>query len=190
MANNDLVEKIKITLNGETAIMFDKFTGQEKDTKTPEQKFYFFNGNIVLPAENIYAFLFGENPAGCAKSFEGKKGKEFIRTGMAYLIVKPESIPFQRNGKNLTFTSFDGDLFDVCEYAPRTKMSGSPNTIKQNLKRRPLLLPPWSLTFEIEVMKNPLIDIQRLYNWFSQGGKIIGIGTYRPRFGRFSVKIE
>jgi hypothetical protein len=33
-----------------------------------------------------------------------------------------------------------------------------------------------------KVMRKPL------YNWFTKGGLLIALGTYRPRFGRFSVR--
>jgi hypothetical protein len=185
----NIVEAINVQLDGETAIMFDKFVGQEKDTRPPEQKYYYdTEGNIVLPAENIYAFLFGENPPGCAKT-EGKQSKQFIRMGLAYLIVEPEYILFQRDAQNITFTGFDKTLLDISEFSPRVKMAGG-LSIKQNVKKRPLILPPWTLNFTIKLMNNELIDKVRLFNWFSSGGKIIGLGTYRPRFGRFSVTFK
>ena len=83
-------ETIKLQLDGMSDIMFDQFYGQEKDTRPPEQKLYLEpkTNKLVFPTENIYAFLFNENPPGCAKS-EGKKGKEFIRMGQAHVVIDP-----------------------------------------------------------------------------------------------------
>jgi hypothetical protein len=183
-------DSITLRVDGACGIMFDRFYGQEKDTRPPEQKFYFAPGNkIVLPTENLYSFLFGENPAGAAKS-EGKKGKEYIRMGYSHVLIDPvESTPFQRNGKDIVFDGWEGNeaSYYISEFSPRTKMASGPNSIKQNLKKRPVLLPPWSVTFTVTIIKNPLITAEKIFNWFSDGGILIGLGTYRPRFGRFSI---
>jgi hypothetical protein len=184
-------KNITLELSGTSDIMFDRFYGQEKDTRPPEQKFYLVQGNkIVLPTENLYSFLFGENPPGAAKT-EGRKGKEYIRTGYSHIVIDPtECVSFKRNGKDIVFTEWEGnaDSYYVSEFSPRTKMSSGPNSIKQNLKRRPVLKMPWSLTFTITVIENNLITVEKMFNWFTDGGVIIGLGTYRPRFGRFEVK--
>jgi hypothetical protein len=174
-----------IQLNGLSDIMFDQFFAQEKDTRPPEQKFYLSDNKVVLPAENINSFLFSEK-GGCAKTFEGKKGKDFIRMGQSHLIIKPMLIPFTRNGKPIVFSKFDDKTFYVSKFAPVVKMSGG-GFIKQNMKLRPVLKLPWELKFQIDIVENTLINENRLYNWFSQGGILIALGTYRPRFGRFSI---
>jgi hypothetical protein len=183
-------EVINLRLDGLSPIMFDHFYGQEKDTRPPEQKFYLLADNtIVLPTENLYSFLFAENPAGCAKT-EGKKSKDYIRTGYAYVVIDPaEYIPFRRNGKDIKFTDWgDDDLYYISEFSPRTKMAGG-LSIKQNLKKRPVLNTPWSLEFAVTIIKNNLINSAKVYNWFEAGGLVIGLGTYRPRFGRFTVSV-
>jgi len=176
-----------IRLNGLSDIMFDQFFAQEKDNRPPEQKFYLDKGDkVVLPSENINSFLFSEK-GGCASTFEGKKRKDFIRMGQSHIIIKPTLIPFTRNGKPIIFTKFDDKTFYVSKFAPVVKMSGG-GFIKQNMKLRPVLKLPWTLNFQIDVIDNNLIDENRLYNWFSQGGILIALGTYRPRFGRFSIE--
>lgn len=183
---------LKLELTGISDIMFDRFYGQEKDTRPPEQKFYLIEGNkIVLPTENLYSFLFGENPQGAAKT-EGKKGKEYIRMGYSHVVIDPsDHIPFQRNNKDIIFKGFEGneDNYYISEFSPRTKMASGPNSIKQNLKKRPVLKAGWTLQFSITIIKNPLITVDKMFNWFSDGGILIGLGTYRPRFGRFEAKI-
>lgn len=182
-------EKINVTLVGITGVMFDPFRGQEKDTKPPETKFYFGEGDIIsMPSENIYAFLFSENPAGCAKSIEGKGYREYARFGHANIIIEPWLIPFTRDGEPIKFTGFDDKSCYISEFAPRTKLGSL--SIKQNIKQRPVLLTPWELKFTVNMIKNTKINRDRLFNWFTQGGMIVGLGTYRPRFGRFAVKFD
>ena len=67
-------QKIKVKVDGIADIMFDRFIDHSKMDIPPEQKLYLSGDNqVVFPSENIYAFLFGEDPQGCAKTFEGKK---------------------------------------------------------------------------------------------------------------------
>ena len=47
---------------------------------------------------------------------------------------------------------------------------------------------PWELNFKISVFKNDRVTPDKLCEWFQKGGLLIGLGTYRPRFGRFMVK--
>lgn len=185
-------KKVTLELTGTSDIMFDRFYGQEKDTRPPEQKFYLAEGNrIVLPTENLYSFLFAENPAGAAKS-EGKKGKELIRMGYSHVVIDPaDHIVFKDEaGKDIVFEGWEDneDRYYISEFSPRTKMSGG-LSIKQNLKKRPVLKTPWNLSFTVTIIKNQLITVEKIYNWFNDGGLVIGLGTYRPRFGRFTAKI-
>jgi hypothetical protein len=181
------MKKYKIKLTGVSAIMFDRFIDHDKEQRPPEQKLYLSQNNkVVLPSDNIDAFLFGENPAGCAKWFEGRKGKEFIRIGMSHVFIDDPIIPFtDDNGEEIYFNDFDSEQFWVHEGAPRTKQGSL--SIKQEKKFRPTLNLPWNLVFTVRLIKNNYIDETKLYNWMVRGGMQIAIGTYRPKFGRFIV---
>jgi hypothetical protein len=179
--------KINAKITGISDIMFDKFIDHSKGKRPPEQKLYLAEGNkVVFPQDNLVSFLFGETPAGCAKAFEGKKCKEYIRMGMSHVFIEEPLIPFfDGNDEEIVFDGFK-DNFWIHKGAPRTK-SGS-LSIKQEVKERPVLKMPWSLLFTITVVKNVIISETKLFNWFMVGGMQIAIGTYRPRWGRFEVK--
>jgi len=181
--------KIDVTLESLADIMFDRFIDHSKEIRPPEQKLYLLSGNkVVFPAENIHSFLFAEVPGGCAKSFEGKKGKDYIRTGQGHVVIDPVYIPFcDSKNKPVKFKDFEGDSgLYIYLAAGRTKQGSL--SIKQEIKPRPVLKAPWKLHFSITLIENPLIDENKLYNWFTKGGLLIALGTYRPRFGRFSVR--
>jgi hypothetical protein len=184
-------QKIEVEINGLSDIMFDKFIDHSKEIRPPEQKLYIAEKNkIVFPTENFYSFMFCENPQGCAKKFEGKKGKNYISVGQGHVFIDPVTIPFKNgNGKDIIFETFDDSKqkqFWIHEGAPRTKQGSL--SIKQEVKQRPVLRLPWSLSFTITLVENNLIDESKLHNWFIVGGLQIGIGTYRPRFGRFDIE--
>ncbi len=186
MENILKINRISVKLTGISEIMFDRFYDYSKEQKPPEQKLYLNDDNVcVLPQANIEAFLFGENPQGCAKAFEGKQGKAYIRMGMSHVFIDEAVIPF--TGDDGTPIVFDGfkDRFWIHEGSPRSK-SGS-LSIKQEMKQRPVLKMPWNLTFTFRLIKNGQIDEMKLYNWMVRGGMQIALGTYRPRWGRFAV---
>ena len=183
--------KIEVVLEGLSGIMFDRFVGHDS-TLSPEQKFYLMGDKVVLPAENLQAFFFGENPKGCAKFFEGKKGGSYIAVGQSHMYIEPLFIPFlDEKGREIVFNGFDNSRFCVFESSPRTKKGSL--SIKQLPNRRPVLNTPWFLRFTIMLVKGLVnceveVDEQKVCNWLSRGGVLIGLGNYRPRFGRFRVK--
>ena len=187
MENGLEIQRIRVKLSGVSDVMFDRFMDYSKEQRPPEQKLYLIDGNVaVLPQANIEAFLFGENPQGCAKAFEGKKGKEYIRMGMSHVFIDESVIPFtDDSGEKIVFSGFNDGHFWIHEGSPRSK-SGS-LSIKQEMKQRPVLKAPWNLEFTFRLIKNNLIDPTKLYNWMVRGGMQIAIGTYRPRWGRFVV---
>ncbi len=54
-------------------------------------------------------------------------------------------------------------------------------------RTRPALLAGWSATFQLEVLLPEYIDPNFLYEVLSQAGRLIGIGDFRPSYGRFQV---
>jgi len=183
------VTKINVTLEGIADLMFNRFVDHSKEVRPPDQKLYLAEGNkLVIPAENIVAgFLFGENPPGCAKTFEGRKSKNYIRIGYGHVFVEPGLIPIRNEKKELVFDGFDNGMFWMFSVGGRTKASSGPLSIKQPAEPRPVLKMPWFIDFQIKVLGNPLVNETKLFNWFTQGGLEIALCAYRPRFGRFIV---
>lgn len=177
---------IKIKLSGLSDIMFDRFIDYSTEKRPAEQKLYLTDGNIVsLPSENIDSFLWGEYPQGCARKFEGKSGKNYTNIGLGHVFIKPGIIPFTVKGKPINFEKFDGKKFRIYERGGRQRKGSL--SIKSEAKPRPVLCLPWELEFELSVVQNPLIDSTKLLNWFKAGGVMLGLGTYRPKYGRFEV---
>ncbi|MDI9261290.1 hypothetical protein [Alicyclobacillus sendaiensis] len=52
---------------------------------------------------------------------------------------------------------------------------------------RPALLPGWEVEFQIETLLPEYISPELLYDLLAQAGRLVGIGDYRPMFGRFQV---
>ena len=181
------IQEIAVILAGLSDIMFDRFIDHSKEKRPPEQKLYLAAENmLVMPKDNIEALLFGDDPPGCARCLEGKAGKNYLRMGLSHVFVKESLIPFQDEaGASLKFDGFGEHLW-IHRGAPRTKQGS--RSIKQEMKERPVLRLPWNLSFHLTILENVLINENKVYNWLVAGGMQIGLGTYRPRFGRFEVR--
>lgn len=180
--------EIAVKLASLSDIMFDRFIDYSLEKRPPEQKFYLMDENVLaLPAENLSAFLVGQFPAGCAMTFEKKKWNDYSRIILGQLFFSPSLIPFlDAKGEKIRFGNFKDGHLRVDRSSPRVKNGRL--SIKQEAKERPVLLHPWVLSFSIIMLENLLIDGTKLLNWFSNGGLLIGLGTWRPRYGRFFVE--
>jgi hypothetical protein len=179
------VTEIAVTLVGLSDILFDKFIDHSKEDRPPEQKLYLSPDNlVVLPGENIHSFIFNKKKGGCITAFEGKGAKDYtMREG--FVNILETYIPFiVENGETVKFDGFKHPLY-IHESSPVTG-SGN-NIIKQPAQKRPVLAIPWQLSFTISVVENDKINVQKLYNWFSKGGLMVALASYRPRFGRFVI---
>ena len=120
-------------------------------------------GELYQPAEHIYQCM-----VKAASEFQiqgrGKKTyKDLVKGGV---IVTPECIPH-----------LDGDY----------EIDSRPVVIQRArvMRHRPLLK-DWELTFDIAVIDDG-IPMEVLNKILQRAGEQIGIGDYRPRFGRFIV---
>jgi hypothetical protein len=59
---------------------------------------------------------------------------------------------------------------------------------KKIMRCRPVFL-TWAAEFEVAYMED-VLDKADLVRVVEEAGRRIGIGTYRPRFGRFAVKVQ
>ena len=177
---------INVGLSGLADIMFDRFIDYSTEKRPPEQKLYLAEKNqVVLPADNILYFMFAQDPPGCAKTFEGKSSKDYMRVGLSHIFVSPTLIPLlDEKSKPIFFKEFGAKLY-VDYSSPRVKKGGI--SIKQEAKARPVLKLPWNIEFKITIVKNNIINEVKLSNWFTKGGLEIALGTYRPRYGRFDI---
>lgn len=56
-----------------------------------------------------------------------------------------------------------------------------------NSKERPVLPLEWSLQFNFQLVPNKEIQEQEILNLFEDGGRALGLGTFRGVFGKFIV---
>lgn len=180
---------INVTLEGLADLMFDRFVSHSKDVKPPEQKIYIVKGNVlVMPSENIWSFLFRQKkPVGCIKKFEAKQSANFLSFGESHLAFMEPYYPILHKGKQVVVGKEIKEPMYIHEANPVTQTSGGV-PIKQETIYRPCLRLPWSIPLRISLIKNSVIDEEKLRSYFEKGGLLVALGAYRPRHGRFYVK--
>jgi len=122
-------------------------------------------GEPIIPAMNINFMLID----GAKKSKDGKIAKAgvFVEKNAVLDYVGPKTVEAMYADPNFVFRV------------------GVPQQGKRIYKVRPILH-TWKADIEV-VYDDDLLDERQLREWLVAAGKSNGIGTFRPRFGRFKV---
>lgn len=172
----------EITLSGLTPILFDRYSGNNKEQLSVMDKVYLSGDNLVLPSTNILSFLSAQNTESAPQRVIGRGYKEVCKAAQSFITIEPMLIPFLRNNKPLTTANADLKI----HYAVAKIMKGK--LAIPNPKERPILDTPWSLTFKLTLLETPELNEVLLKKLFEYGGLAIGIGTFRGVFGKFKVE--
>ena len=185
----DIIER-QVTLCGLTDIMFDRYAGDNSTKLEPHQKLYLIPGDsrvIGLPALNIMSFLTAHNTNSAPKRLRDKrKYKDLCNACLSFVSVTPHFIPLTRDEVPLQFGGFidEYDARSQCyiHHAVARLDKGIPNP-----KMRPVIPLPWELSFDLCIYPNKEIKEVDVLNLFEEGGRAIGLGTFRGVFGKFAV---
>lgn len=91
----------------------------------------------------------------------------------------------------IVFTDEDGDIQFDGEWSDRLYIDermARPSDTARVIARRPVLELPWNLQFELAFNETEFISEDLLKDWFDRGGLSVGLGAYRPMFGRFVLE--
>lgn len=179
----------KITLTGITPVMFDRYSGDNKTSLRPEEKFYFDQDGrtLVLPSQNIVSLLSAQNTPSAPKRFlDARKYRATASGILSFTVFRPILIPFMREGRRILFDAFDGGTDPksgaYVHHSVARLDRGIPNP-----KDRPVLPTPWELSFEMDYYRNEEVQEEQIRNLMIRGGISIGIGTFRGVYGKFHV---
>ena len=168
------IQKISVKLEGIVPYISNEFVSI-KDTDIPvEKKIRIEDGKVVIDSNRIMSFLTANNPKtgkdGCIKLFtKSTEYKKLLPRVDAYIGITPEIIPIT-----------DDDKYEVRE--DKVGGGGVPAMIKRPMVEK------WGAEFQITLTENPSISFEKLKAWFERGGIEVGLGAWRPRYGRFIVR--
>jgi len=172
----------EVVLNGLTPILFDRYSGNNKEQLSVMDKIYVNEGHMVLPSTNILSFLSAQNTESAPQRVIGRGYKEVCKAAQSFVTIEPLFIPFLANGKTLTPETANIKI----HYAVAKIMKGK--LAVPNPKERPMLETPWQLKFKITLLETPELNEVLLKKLFEKGGLAIGLGTFRGVFGKFKVE--
>lgn len=132
-------------------------------------------GEVYQPAIHIESAMI---KAAVNFKIQGRRGKTFKDLFRGNCFISPEEIPHgMRNPKDL---DTDGDKPLYLDLRPVVIQRA------RVVRIRPAFKIGWVLSFEIEVLDDQ-IPVNVVQEVLTLAGKTIGIGDFRPKFGRFRV---
>lgn len=181
----------RVRLCGMTEIMFDRYAGDNKTKLEPWQKLYLQPGDsrvIGIPALNIMSFLTAHNTNSAPKRLRDKRQyKDICNACLSFVSITPAFIHLVRNNEPIVFERF---IDDVCPksgvYIHRAVArldKGIPNP-----KERPVVPLPWAIEFTLSIFPNKEIKEVEIQNLIEEGGRALGLGTFRGVFGKFYIE--
>ena len=173
--------KRKVVLNGLTPILFDRYSGNNKEQLAVMDKIYLDKEHLVLPSTNILSFLSAQNTESAPQRVIGRGYKEVCKAAQSFVTITPLYIPFLRNGKSMKVEEADLKVHSAVAKIMKGKLA------IPNPKERPMLDLPWELSFELSLLETPELNEVLLKKLFEKGGISIGLGTFRGVFGKFCV---
>jgi hypothetical protein len=191
----DMIKR-RVVLKGLTPIMFDRYPGDNDTQLTPSQKLYYGddNSSLVIPSTNLMSFLSAKNTDSAPKRLlDSRKYKKFTEACASFVMISAdhddysENLPLTRDGEALIFGGFGDDEIDA---ATGTFIKRDVARLEKgipNPKVRPVLPLDWEVTFRLSLFPNDQLQEQQLKNVFARGGIAVGLGTWRGRFGKFSI---
>jgi hypothetical protein len=170
-----------IVLSGLTPILFDRYSGNNKEQLGTMDKIYSDGEFLALPSTNILSFLSAQNTESAPQRVIGRGYKEVCKAAQSFVTIEPMLIRFVRDGKELRIE--DAEL--KVHFAVAKIMKGK--LAIPNPKERPILDLPWELKFKLTLLETPELNEVLLKKLFERGGLAIGLGTFRGVFGKFKV---
>ena len=133
------------------------------------------------------SFLSAHNTNSAPKRLRDKrKYKDIANACLSFLDIEEQFIPLLRDGKPICFNKFDGDKDNLSgAYIHRSVArldKGIPNP-----KIRPVVPMNWEVAFTLTFFPNKEIQEQEVLNLFEDGGRALGLGTFRGVYGKFYV---
>ena len=171
----------QITLTGLTPILFDRYSGNNKEQLSTMDKIYLDGDHMVIPSTNILSFLSAQNTESAPQRVIGRGYKEVCKAAQSFVTIEPFNIPLSREGEPLTAKNANLKI----HYAVAKIMKGK--LAIPNPKERPMLETPWELTFTLSLLETPELNEVLLKKLFEKGGIAIGLGTFRGVFGKFKI---
>jgi hypothetical protein len=125
------------------------------------------DGMPAIPSRCIEALI----AKGAARSKEGKQALSGV------FVESDGLLDFERSGKSIDEMCAD----------PFFRLTVGVRVGQSRVMRTRPIFHGWTATFDVSASSEIVSDAQTLQRWLADGGAFVGLGDYRPRYGRFTV---
>lgn len=192
--NQDSQSKpLSVTLRGIRPMLFDRYAGDNSTQLKPLEKLYLNSeGGLVFPVLNVFSLLSAQNTDSVAARFHGKKRRDVALGINAFCSVTPRGVVSEEivdapilDAEGKQWMANDPRI-QILKHVARVKKAG---TAIPNPKERPMIPTGWRISLDFRLVENDFVSETTLRNMIEQGG-ILGLGTFRPMFGRYVCEWE
>lgn len=186
----DAPYRVAVTITGDSAILFHRWQNEavaakaaaakgSKAKRSDDVESYVWrdaDGTICLPGEYLRGSLI-DPKNGAAKYLQDPRSprKSALDLFRAGVISLTDLAPI---------TKADGKLATDWDYLDRRRVTVQRNGIT---RERPAFAEGWSASVQLLVTSPTYISLPVLRQALAQAGRLVGVGDFRPSFGRFSV---
>lgn len=128
------------------------------------------DGGVVMPSDNIERMI----KQGADKARLGKKAEASTLVSEVLIPVKHRKSGASRD-----------ELYKDPAYQLRKGVVIQRNRV---MKVRPLIPTGWTMTFTVE-FDDEILNKENIVKAVTQAGSLVGLGTWRPKFGRFTTEV-
>lgn len=171
---------VAVTIRGSAAILFHRWSNESvaaksaaaknsKAKKTDDLASYVYrcdNGNLGLPGEYLRQSIIGAARFRQDPRSPRKSAMDLYKAGV------------------VAITELADLGVDEADYIDRRRVLIQRNAIT---RERPALREGWEATIELMVLLPEYIDRTTLLEIIGSAGRLIGVGDFRPTYGRFAV---
>lgn len=152
-----------------------KNTGAKDYSQEWREYLYTDANGVYQPASHILGAMM---KAAANFKIQGKRGKSYKDLVATSVLIDPENIPHGIPNPDMLDTDADKALY----------LDVRPVVVQRArvVRIRPTFKPGWVLDFDMQITDAELPS-KMVHEIVALAGKAVGIGDFRPRFGRFSV---
>lgn len=194
-AGNDTIEldqpySVAVHITGDSSLLFHRWQSDSVEAKrvaskgsvakrTDDTASYVYrdsNGHICLPGEYLRGSMV--DPRNGAAKYQQdprssrKSALDLFRAGVVALTDMAVII------------RADGEKADSWDYLDRRRVTVQRAGVT---RERPAFNAGWTAEIELMVLLPQYIDARLLHRTLTDAGRLVGVGDFRPTFGRFSV---
>jgi len=182
--------RVEVTITGDAPILFHRWQSDAVEIKAKAAK-----GSAAKKTDNVESYVWRTDAGHLAIPGEYLRGSLIDpRNGAAKYQQDPRSprksaLDLFRAGvvaatDLATVIRFDGSKADAWDYLDRRRAVVQRSAVT---RERPAIRTGWQATFILLVLTPAYIDQRLLHRTLVDAGRLVGIGDFRPTFGRFSI---